>query len=37
MCALVWFWDEYNTGFTERVWQCSFLFCIMEKFEECWN
>jgi hypothetical protein len=32
----VWFWDEYNTGFIEWVWQCFFPSYFMEKFEECW-
>jgi hypothetical protein len=25
-CVIVWFWDEYNTDFIERVWQHSFPF-----------
>jgi hypothetical protein len=30
--VLVQFSDECNTGFIEWVWQCSFLFCFVEKF-----
>ena len=33
----VWFWCQGDGGFIECLWECPFLFDLLEEFEKVWN